>query len=116
MATKTPPTGSKKSGLAIPDKKDGDWHASPHNFNAFDPVAVLLERLYGSRLIILNVEDGVQLGDLQQIVDLLGQLQQLQLAALILCGGKGADQFADPRTVDVIHIRQVQQNFLVALG
>ena len=32
--------------------------------------------------VVLHVEDGVELGDLQQVVDLLGQVQQLQLAAL----------------------------------
>ena len=55
----------------------------------------LLERLYGRSFVVFHVEYGVELGDLQQIVDFLGELEQFQFAALVLGGGKGADQFAD---------------------
>ena len=55
----------------------------------------LLERLYGGGFVVLYVEDGVKLRDLEQIVDLLGEVQQLQFAALILGGGEGAYEFAN---------------------
>src|SRR5579862_3652566 len=67
----------------------------------------------GAGLVVLNVKDGVQLGDLQQIVDLLGQVQQLQLAALVADGGKRADQLTDAGAVDVADVAQVQQNLLL---
>ena len=51
----------------------------------------LLERFYGRRLVLFHIEHSVKLGDLQQIVNFLGQVEQLQFAALVLRGGKGAD-------------------------
>ena len=38
----------------------------------------LLEGSDGARLIVVDVEDCIQLGELQQVVDLLGQLEQLE--------------------------------------
>src|SRR6266568_3169702 len=76
----------------------------------------LPEGLHRRRLVVFHVENGVQLGDLQQVVDLLGQIQQLQFPALVAHGSVCADQFADPRAVDVIHVAEVQQNFLLALA
>src|SRR5215467_9721952 len=55
----------------------------------------LLERLHGCGFVVFHVEYGIELGDLQQIVDFLGELEQLQFAALVLGGGEGANQFAD---------------------
>ena len=55
----------------------------------------LLERLYRGCFVVFYVEDGVKLGDLEQIIDLLGEVQQLQFAALILGRGESAYQFAD---------------------
>ena len=56
---------------------------------------VLLERFDGRGFVVFHVEDGVELGDLEQIVDLLGEVQELQFATLVLGGGEGADQFTD---------------------
>ena len=55
----------------------------------------LSEGLYCPRFIVLDVEDGVQLSDLQQVVHFFGQVQQLQFATLLAHGGEGAYQFAD---------------------
>ena len=55
----------------------------------------LLERLYRGSFVVFYVEDGVKLGDLEQIIDLLGEIQQLQFATLILGRGESAYQFAD---------------------
>ncbi len=55
----------------------------------------LPERFDGVRFVVLDVKDGVQLGDLQQVVDLFGEVEQLEIAALIAHRGEGADQFAD---------------------
>jgi hypothetical protein len=45
--------------------------------------------------VVLDVENRVQLGDLQQVVDLLGEIEELKIPALVADGGKCADQFAD---------------------
>src|SRR5215469_11345234 len=74
----------------------------------------LLERLDGGGFVVFHVEDGIELGDLQQIVDLLGQVQQLEFATLVLGGGKGADQLADSGAVDIVHIGQIQHDLLIA--
>jgi len=52
---------------------------------------VLTKGADGRSFIVFNVEDGIELGDLQQVVHFLGQVQQLQFATLVAHGGKGAD-------------------------
>src|SRR5215468_7024720 len=51
----------------------------------------LPERLDRGCLVVLYVKNGVELGDLQQVVDLLRQVQQLQFAALVANCCVGAD-------------------------
>src|SRR5579875_875366 len=75
----------------------------------------LLEARNRLRLIVINLEDGEELGDLQQVVHLLGQAQQLQLPPLVRSSCKAAHQFANARAIDVGHIRQIQQNMLLIL-
>src|SRR5437764_5251626 len=48
-------------------------------------------------------------------MDFLRQVQQLQFAALVAHCGIGADQFADSRAVNVIHVAKVQQNLFLPL-
>src|SRR5262249_24393410 len=62
----------------------------------------LAERLDRLRFVVLHVEDGVQLCDLQQVMHLLGQVQQFQFPTLIADGGVSAHQLADPGAIDVI--------------
>lgn len=54
----------------------------------------LLERRDGAGLVVVNVENGVELGQLQQVVNLLGQLEQFKDRALVLGSGVSAHQFA----------------------
>src|ERR1700694_1274724 len=49
----------------------------------------------GGGLVVLDVEDGVELGDLEEVVDLLGQVEELELAACILDGGERGDHLPD---------------------
>src|SRR5207302_1232213 len=65
--------------------------------------------LYGCCFVVLDIEDGVQLGDLEQVVDFLGQLEQLELAALIADAGEGAHQFSDTGAVNISYVAQVEQ-------
>src|SRR5579864_3590554 len=76
----------------------------------------LLERLDCGGFVVFYVENGIKLSDLQQIVHLFGEIEQLQLAALVLGGSESADQFADAGAVDIIDFGQIQHNLLVALG
>lgn len=76
----------------------------------------LPERLYRRGLVILDLEYGIQLRDLQQIVHFLRQLEQFQFATLVFGGGVCADQFANSRAVDVIDVAKVQENLFVALA
>src|SRR6266566_2736979 len=62
-------------------------------------------------LVCKHIEDSVQLGDLKKIADFLRQMQQLQVPALILHRREPANQFADPRAVDVVDVGEIQENF-----
>src|SRR5215469_4231016 len=80
-----------------------------------------LGKLFGERLdrlafVVLDVEDGVELGDLEQVVNFLGEVEQLELAALVANGSERADQLADSGAVDVGHVAEVEQDFLLAFG
>jgi hypothetical protein len=51
--------------------------------------AIRAERFYGQCLVVLHIEASVDLCYLQNVVDLLGQVQQFEFAALFLGSGKG---------------------------
>src|SRR4051812_47444905 len=76
---------------------------------------LLGERPDRRSFVVFHVEDGVELGDLQQVVHFLRQVKQLQFAALIADGGERAHQLADARAVDVRDFAQVEQDLLIAL-
>src|SRR5437870_11352798 len=61
-------------------------------------------------LVILYVKDGVQLGDLQQVVNLLGELEEFELAALVADGGERADQLTDTRAVDIVDVARSEEH------
>ncbi len=62
------------------------------------------ESSYRRGLVVPYVEDRVRLRILQHVVDLLGRVQQLQLAALAANRSKGSYQGAEARTVNVVDI------------
>src|SRR5215472_5063219 len=68
----------------------------------------LFERFDRLALVVLDVEDGVELGDLEQVVNFLGEVEQLELAALVANGSERADQLADTGAVDVGHVAFAQ--------
>src|SRR6267143_341025 len=61
-------------------------------------------------LVGKDIKHRVQLRDLQKVADLLRQMQQLQIPALIFHRRKPADQLADSRAVDVVHVSEIQKN------
>src|SRR5579871_4676445 len=76
----------------------------------------VIERFHGVKFVVFDVEDGVELGDVEDVFDLLGEIEQLEFAAGVADGGEGADQFADPGAVDVIHLGEVQDDLLLAFA
>ena len=52
---------------------------------------VLLETFDCGGLVVLHIEDGVELGDLEEVMHLLGEVKEFEFAALVLGCGKGAD-------------------------
>src|SRR5580658_4433767 len=70
----------------------------------------LAETAQGGAFFGVYVEDGVKLGELKKIVNFFGQVQQFQFATAALCGGICAHELADPGTVDVIHVSEIEHN------
>jgi hypothetical protein len=53
----------------------------------------LLESCDSDGLVVVDIEDGVELGQLKQVMNLLAQVQQFELSAMVLGRGVGGDQF-----------------------
>src|SRR5689334_21513508 len=51
----------------------------------------------GAGFVVVDVEHGVKLGELQNVFDLAGQVEQFESGALILGCGVGANEFAQAR-------------------
>lgn len=58
----------------------------------------------------VHIKHRVELGDLQQIVHFLGQMQQFQFTAPAFYSRVCAHQLSDTRAVDVANIPEVHQN------
>ena len=71
---------------------------------------------YGQWFAVFHLEDGVELRDLQQVADFLGQVQQFEFAALFFGSGEGTDKLFETGAVDIVHVAQVQQDPSVPLG
>jgi|SRR5271157_1881946 len=76
----------------------------------------LLEGLYCSSFVVLDLEDGVELGDLQQVVNVLAEVHQLEMPALVAQRGVAAHELADAGAVDVADGREIQQDVDVVLA
>src|ERR1017187_4210732 len=77
---------------------------------------LVVEGLHSGCFIVFHIENSVELGDLEQVVHLLGQVQQFEFAALVLGRRVGADKFADAGAVDIVHVAKVQQDLFLPLG
>jgi hypothetical protein len=49
----------------------------------------------------VDLEDGVEFGDLEEILDAFGEVEEFELAAGAGDGGEGGDKLADAGGVDV---------------
>ncbi len=68
---------------------------------------LVAERSHCGGLVVQYVEDGVELRNLQKVVNFLGQVQEFQLSALIASRRKGTDQLANARTVNIVYVTQI---------
>src|SRR5580704_14793823 len=72
---------------------------------------LFVEAGYGGGFVGVDVEDGEELGDLEEVVNFLGQVEELELAATVANGSKSADQFADAGTIDVVDVAKIENDF-----
>jgi hypothetical protein len=72
--------------------------------------AELFEALDGRGLFGVDIENGEEFGDLQEIFDLFGQIQELKFALPAAHGGKAADQLSDAGAVNVINVAKIQKD------
>ena len=54
--------------------------------------------------VIMNFEDGVELGDLEQVMDPFGEAEEFELAVLAGDGGVAVDKLADAGAIDVANL------------
>src|ERR1017187_2774324 len=76
----------------------------------------LLERLECRGLFLVNVKHRVEPRHLQQVADVLVEVHQLEIAALVAQRGVVHHQFANARAVDMYYASHVKQNLVVAVA
>jgi len=76
----------------------------------------VVEGADGGELVVFDVEDGVELGDVEDVLDLLGKVEEFEFSAGVADGGEAADKFADAGAVDVVDALEVEDDFFLALG
>ena len=90
----------------------------PFGFTQHDRTFLLgeevVEGFYGGEFVFFDVEDGVELGDIEEVVNFLGEVEEFEVAAGVADGGVAADQFSDAGGVDVIDVGQVEDDFFLA--
>src|SRR6267142_7107048 len=67
------------------------------------------------RLVLHDVEDGIQLCNLHHIVDLVRQIEQFQFSILLPHTRERTDQRTQTRAVDVIDIAKIEQYLSLSL-
>src|SRR4051794_37635883 len=73
-------------------------------------------RRNGCGFVVLHVKYRVELRDLKQVMDLLGQVQELELAAFFANRGESADQFSNAGAVNVCDVAKVEKDLLFTLA
>jgi hypothetical protein len=80
--------------------------------NARDLLCLALgERFRGLHLIIVDIENRNQLGDLQQVADTLRESRELNGSASIARAGVERDERAEAAAIDVSDVVQIEHNF-----
>ena len=76
----------------------------------------VVEGFYGGEFVFFDIEDGVELGDLEDVANFLGEAEEFEFATGVADGGEAADQFADAGGVEVIDVGEIEDNFFLARG
>lgn len=74
----------------------------------------LAEAAEGGVFVALHVEDRNEPGDLEDVMNATGELQQLHFAAGSAYSRVSAYEFADSGAVDVVDVREVEQDLAMA--
>ena len=74
----------------------------------------LFETVESVSFVIVGVKHGQQFCDYQEVLDLVCQVKQLELAAVAADGGVIRNQFTDTTGIDVFDATQIEQNLLLA--
>ena len=76
----------------------------------------VVEGFDGGEFVVADVEDGVELGDEEDVVNFLGELEELELASGVADGGEAADEFSEAGAVEVVDVGKVENNLLFVFG
>ena len=76
----------------------------------------VVEGFYGGEFVVFDVKDGVELGDVEDVANFLGEVEEFEFAAGVAGGGEGADEFSHPRAVEVVNGGEVEDDLLFAVG
>jgi hypothetical protein len=74
----------------------------------------VVEGLDGSEFVVADIKYGVELSDVENVVDLLGEIEEFKFAAGVAYSGETADEFADAGRIDVVHACEVEDDFFLA--
>ena len=73
----------------------------------------LTERLNCLLFTVIDLENGEQFGDLQQVADSLGQVSQLDRTASIVGRGIQRHQSPEPAAVNEVHTTQIEHDVFI---
>src|SRR5450755_4604119 len=76
----------------------------------------VVEGTHGGEFVVFDVEDGVELGDVEDVVNFLGEVQELQFAAGVADGGEAAHEFSDTGAVEVVDAVEVEDDLFLAFS
>ncbi len=74
----------------------------------------VVEGFYGGEFVVFDVEDGVELGDMEDVLNFFGEAEEFEFAAGVADGGVAADQFSDAGGVDVVDLSKIEDDFFLA--
>ena len=57
----------------------------------------VVEGSHGGEFIVFDVEDGVELGDVEDVIHFLGEVEELEFASGVADGSEAANEFSDAR-------------------
>jgi hypothetical protein len=76
----------------------------------------VVEGADGGEFVVFDVEDGVELGDVKDVLHFLGEAEEFELASGFADGGEAADKFSDAGAVDVVDAGEIEDDLLLAFS